>query len=130
MAKYDHSMLVLASLLAGVILMLLGVAALGRIVAKVPHSIVVGFTIGIAFTIALSQVGEILGHQGANADSLLREDRSDLRESRARSTRTPSCIGLATFLIAKYILKVSVFIPAPLIALGIASLVAAHGVGG
>ena len=34
---------------------------MGRIVAKVPHSIVVGFTIGIAATIALSQIGEILG---------------------------------------------------------------------
>ena len=54
-------MLVLASLLAGVILMLMGVTRLGRLVAKVPHSIVVGFTIGIAVTIAMSQIGEVLG---------------------------------------------------------------------
>src|SRR6187401_520512 len=39
-----HAFLVLASILAGV-----------------PHSIVVGFTIGIAFVIAFSQVGEVLG---------------------------------------------------------------------
>src|SRR4029453_149102 len=43
MAKYDHRVLVLASLLAGAILMLLGVARMGRIVARVPHSIIVGF---------------------------------------------------------------------------------------
>src|SRR5690349_15238108 len=61
MAKYNHSVLVLASLIAGVILLFLGLARWGRIVSKVPHSIVVGFTIGIAVTIALSQVGEILG---------------------------------------------------------------------
>src|SRR5215813_9736993 len=54
MAKYDHSMLVLASLLAGVVLVLFGIFRMGKIVAKVPHSIVVGFTIGIAITIALS----------------------------------------------------------------------------
>ena len=61
MAKYNHSMLVLASLIAGVILVFFGIARLGKIVTKVPHSIVVGFTIGIAITIALSQIGEILG---------------------------------------------------------------------
>src|SRR5215510_11835834 len=61
MAKYDHSMLVLASLLAGLLLMLMGLARMGRFVEKVPHSIVVGFTIGIAATIALSQAGEVLG---------------------------------------------------------------------
>src|SRR6187549_2529811 len=61
MAKYDHATLVLASLLAGVILVSMGVARMGRFVARVPHSIVVGFTIGIAMTIALSQLGEVLG---------------------------------------------------------------------
>jgi MFS superfamily sulfate permease-like transporter len=34
---------------------------LGKVVEKVPHSIVVGFTIGIAIVIAMSQIGEILG---------------------------------------------------------------------
>ena len=61
MAKYNLGLLVLASLIAGVILMLMGVARLGRLVELVPHSIVVGFTIGIAVTIALSQIGEVLG---------------------------------------------------------------------
>src|SRR3712207_4361509 len=56
-----HGFLVLASVIAGVILMAMGLARFGRIVALVPHSIVVGFTIGIAVTIALSQVGEVLG---------------------------------------------------------------------
>ena len=30
-------------------------------VANVPHSIVAGFTIGIALTIALPQIGDVLG---------------------------------------------------------------------
>ena len=51
----------LSSIVAGVILMLMGIARLGRLSALVPHSIVVGFTIGIAITIALSQIGEVLG---------------------------------------------------------------------
>ena len=41
--------------------MIMGVARLGRLVARVPNSIVVGFTIGIAVVIALSQVEQIFG---------------------------------------------------------------------
>src|SRR5262245_45196532 len=51
-----HGVLVLAALVAGVVLMLMGVSGLGRLANLVPHSVVVGFTIGIAATIALSQV--------------------------------------------------------------------------
>src|SRR5262245_3035505 len=60
-----HGMLVLGSIVAGVILMVMGLTGLGKLAKHVPHSIVVGFTIGIAVTIALSQVGEVFGlHAG------------------------------------------------------------------
>src|SRR5687767_4289833 len=48
MAKHGFSFLLIASMLSGVVLILMGLAKAGRHVAKVPHSIVVGFTIGIA----------------------------------------------------------------------------------
>src|SRR5690606_17158578 len=56
-ARYaeGHAFLVLASFIAAAVLILMGLFGLGRFVALVPHSIVVGFTIGIAITIALSQ---------------------------------------------------------------------------
>src|SRR6478609_6583063 len=38
MAKYDHRMLVLASILSGIVLVALGVGRAGRIVSQVPHS--------------------------------------------------------------------------------------------
>ena len=46
---------------SGLILMLLALAGWGRVGNLVPHSIVVGFSIGIAVTSALTQAGEILG---------------------------------------------------------------------
>src|SRR5687767_2704903 len=61
MATYTHSFLVLVSIVAGAMLILSGVLKFGKIVEKVPHSIVVGFTIGIAIVIAFSQVGEVFG---------------------------------------------------------------------
>ena len=121
MAKYNHSMLVLASLIAGVILVLFGIARLGKIVTKVPHSIVVGFTIGIAITIALSQIGEILGLK-ARMPTHFFEKVAVITENLGQVNVYAIVLGLATFLMVKYILKVSVFIPAPLIALGVATL--------
>ena len=123
MAKYDHSVLVLAAMLSGVILMVFGVLRLGRIVARVPHSIIVGFTIGIAVTIALSQIGEVLGLKaqlGYDFFGKIRVIAANLGEISGYAV----ALGVGTFLITKYLLKASPFIPAPLIALGAGSLLA------
>src|SRR6188508_2496575 len=61
MANYNHSFLVMISIMAGTLLVISGLFKLGRIVTLVPHSIVVGFTIGIAIVISFSQVGDVLG---------------------------------------------------------------------
>lgn len=58
MATYNHSFLVLVSIIAGILLMISGLFRVGRIITLVPHSIVVGFTIGIAIVIAFSQLGK------------------------------------------------------------------------
>lgn len=124
MAKYDHGVLVLASVLAGLILMGFGVARLGRIVAKVPHSIVVGFTIGIAITIALSQIGEVLGLKAKMGYGFF-EKLGVIAANFGAINYFAVILGLGTFLLTKYILKVSVFIPAPLLAIGVTTVVAA-----
>jgi len=124
MAKYNHSVLVLASLMAGAILLLFGVGRMGKIVAKVPHSIVVGFTIGIAATIALSQIGEILGLKARMPTHFF--EKIEVIAAHASEVNVYAIIlGLMTFLLTKYLLKISVFIPAPLIALGVTSVLAA-----
>jgi MFS superfamily sulfate permease-like transporter len=129
MLKYDYSVLVLASVIAGAVLMLFGVVRLGRIVAKVPHSIVVGFTIGIAITIALSQVGEVLGLKAKLGFSFF-DKVATIAANLDSINLYAVLLGLATFALTKTILKVSVFIPAPLIAIGITTLVAATVWGG
>ena len=54
----------------GVILLLLGIFRLGFLVNKIPQPVVVGFTNGIAFIIALSQLDGIFG-VSTNSTSLL-----------------------------------------------------------
>lgn len=124
MAKYDHGFLVLASILAGVILMLMGAARLGRLSAYVPHSIVVGFTIGIAIVIALSQIGEVLGIKAAIGYGFVDKLRGIYSNLGAINVYA-LILGLLTFAITKILIKVSPFIPAPLIALGVATSLSA-----
>ena len=50
-----------ATVLAGIILILLGVFKMGGLVKFIPYTIVIGFTAGIAVTIATGQIGDFLG---------------------------------------------------------------------
>ncbi len=53
--------LFIATVIAGLILILLGVLKLGGLIKYIPHSITVGFTGGIAVTILLGQIKDFLG---------------------------------------------------------------------
>src|SRR5574343_48323 len=59
--RYGLANLLISTMLAGVLLMLMGWLRLGALVRYVPVSIVIGFTNGIAVLIALSQVKDLLG---------------------------------------------------------------------
>ena len=60
-AKHGYSGLVTATIMAGIILILLGAFKMGGLVKFIPYTIVTGFTAGIAVTIAAGQVGDFLG---------------------------------------------------------------------
>ena len=53
--------LFIATVIAGIILILMGVCKLGGLIKFVPHTITVGFTSGIAVTIFLGQIKDFLG---------------------------------------------------------------------
>lgn len=59
--QYGESGLMIATFMAGVFLVLLGVFRLGTIIKYIPYPIVVGFTSGIALTIFTTQVKDLLG---------------------------------------------------------------------
>jgi SulP family sulfate permease len=124
MAKHGYNVLIIASILAGVILMVMGVARLGALVAKVPHSIVVGFTIGIAVVIATSQLGEVLGIS-AKLGGSLPEKLMGVAAHIDQFNIFALGIALLTFALIKILLKVSVYIPAPLIAIGAGTVLSA-----
>ena len=60
-AQYGISGLIIATVLAGIILVLMGIFKLGSIIKFIPYPIVVGFTSGIAVVIFSTQVKDFLG---------------------------------------------------------------------
>jgi len=65
-ARHGYDGLLLATLLAGLLLVIAGFARLGALVRFIPHPVVTGFTAGIAVIIASSQVKDFLGLSVAN----------------------------------------------------------------
>lgn len=60
-AQYGISGLMTATILAGIMLILMGVFKLGSVIKFIPYPIIIGFTAGIAVTIFTTQVGDICG---------------------------------------------------------------------
>src|SRR3546814_8191775 len=60
-AQHGYDGLLLATLMAGVLLIVAGYSGLGSLVRFIPQPVVTGFTAGIAVIIASSQVKDLLG---------------------------------------------------------------------
>lgn len=59
--QYRIEGLMVATMMAGVLLVLLGVFKLGTIIKFIPYPIIVGFTSGIALTIFTTQIADVFG---------------------------------------------------------------------
>ena len=59
--QYGEAGLIVATLMAGILLVLLGVFKLGAVIKFIPYPIIVGFTSGIAVTIFTTQVADVFG---------------------------------------------------------------------
>lgn len=60
-AAHGMSGLALATIMAGILLILMGVFRFGTLIKYIPYTITTGFTAGIAVTIAIGQVKDFLG---------------------------------------------------------------------
>lgn len=59
--QYGIEGLMVATMMAGILLILLGVFKLGTIIKFIPYPIIIGFTSGIAVTIFTTQIADIFG---------------------------------------------------------------------
>jgi SulP family sulfate permease len=128
-----HGFLVLVSIIAGIVLILMGIYGIGKYAKLVPNAVIVGFTIGIAVSIALTNFEDILGIE--NFKDFIGQD-EEVKGGLLYNINTSFknlhqinlysvFLGLLTFVFAKYLLKVSIYIPGPVIAMGISTILAA-----
>lgn len=59
--EYGQSGLLIATLMAGILLLLMGALRLGSLIKFIPYPIILGFTAGIAVTIFTTQVNDLFG---------------------------------------------------------------------
>lgn len=60
-AKNGMDGLILATIMAGIILVIMGLLKFGNLIRFIPYTITTGFTIGIAVTIVIGQIKDFLG---------------------------------------------------------------------
>jgi SulP family sulfate permease len=125
-----HGFLVLVSIISGIVLILMGIAGFGKYAKLVPNSIIVGFTIGIAVAIALTNFEDILGIE--SFQDMFGQD-EDIRGGFLHNISAAISnlgmingwsvlLGVLTFVLAKFLLRISIYIPGPVIAMGTATL--------
>lgn len=117
-AKYGLAGLQVVTLLAGIMLLLLGLSKLGGMVRYIPESVILGFTAGIAVVIWVGQWPNFFGLPAVGGESLL-EKLPGLAAGFAHLSVPTTLLGLATLAVVMGWPKIpgAGKIPAPLVAL-------------
>jgi len=116
--------LMLASMMAGGLLCLMGFARLGRLIRFIPYPVTTGFTAGIAVVIATGQVKDFLGLTGVERHEHFHEVVADLLAHLHTVNWNDAAIGVATLLLLVWLPRVVPRVPAPLLAIGGVAVVA------
>ncbi len=120
--KFGLGGLLVAGMMAGIMLVAMGLARLGRLMQFVPHPVTSGFTAGIATVIALFQLKDAFGIKLPRTEGTL-EYLGAVWNARGDINYWDLGIAVATVVLLVVIPKVLKKIPAPLVALTIISLV-------
>ena len=121
--KYGYDGLVVATLLAGLILIVMGLARMGAFLKFVPYPVVVGFTSGIALIIFSSQVGDFLGLKLEKVPADFLEKWIEYARNLHSIDRNTAAVGIASLLIIVLWPKVTRRVPGPLIAILVVTFV-------
>jgi len=94
--QYGLAGLLIASILAGVMQMLMALMRLGRYIQYIPESVTLGFTAGIAVVIAVLQVKDFMGLEIATMPHSFAGKVAALGEALPTIALPSLCVGVAT----------------------------------
>ena len=119
-AQYDMSGLALATVMAGIILILMGLCRFGALIKYIPYTITTGFTSGIALTIAIGQVKDFLGLSFGDAKPVETLEKAEAVIENIGTINVISVLvglfGLAILIVWPKLGKVGKLVPGSLIA--------------
>lgn len=115
--QYGMQGLTIATLMAGVFLILLGVLRLGTIIKYIPYPIVVGFTSGIAVTIFTTQIKDLLGMDMAQVPSDFIEKWIAYAHNLGSIDLWSTIVGLASVAVIALMPRLSSKVPGSLVAI-------------
>jgi SulP family sulfate permease len=123
-AKYGYQGLLIATFMAGIILILMGLLRLGSLLKYIPQTLITGFTSGIAVIIFSTQVKDFLGIEGTDIPGEFLLKWLYYIENLNRINPWSLIIGLGTIAIILLLPKVTNKIPPAFAALIIMTIIA------
>jgi sulfate permease, SulP family len=122
LTKHGLAGLLTAGMMAGVLLVAMGVARLGALIQFIPHPVTTGFTTGIATVIATLQLKDLCGLQVATLPEHYTDKLAVLWQARTSGNLAELAVAAVTLALLLGLPRLTQRIPAPLLALGLASL--------
>jgi len=121
-AKQGIDGLVWATIMAGILLVLMGILRLGSLIRFVPYTITTGFTSGIAVTIFIGQIKDFLGLTFTGAPVETMEKVEEIAHSITTFNWQALAVGAVALAILIFFPKVTKKIPPSLIAVIVCAL--------
>ncbi|MFZ0062550.1 MAG: sulfate permease [Pyrinomonadaceae bacterium] len=120
--QYGYDGLAVATLIAGLLLMLMGLFRMGALLKFIPYPVTVGFTTGIALIIFSSQIGDFLGFHLVSPPAGFIERLAAYREHFSELNPYALLVGLLSLLVIGLWPKITHRVPGMLIAIIVATL--------
>lgn len=121
--KFGMAGLWISGLMAGAIILAMGLLRLGRLIEFIPHPVTTGFTAGIATVIAGLQLKDLFGLTLPRNPEHFLEKLGVMFAARGTASIGEPLIGFMTLGLLVYLPRATRKVPAPLIALPMAALV-------
>ena len=124
-AKYGYDGLVIITMMAGVILVVLGLARMGALIKFIPYPVITGFTSGIAVIIFSSQLKDFLGLKMGAVPAEFMEKWTAYGEHFGSLNVPTTLLAIGTLIVLVVWPRISRLVPAPFVAMILATAVVA-----
>lgn len=123
-ASYGTDGLIVATILAGIILVIMGICRFGSLIKYIPYTITTGFTCGIAVTLFIGQLKDFFGMDIASVPSEFLDKVIVYAKNISTINLTATLIGLLAVVIMLLWTKVTDKIPGSLVAIVVTTAIA------